>query len=162
MKFLVKLLPAKHGICWLFWIKIFLKFSEQRNSIPEVLYRSSCWLINAVMKYLSFRTSASKLESVNASLLEIALRQKYFSKKLSTSEKQWYWKMHLDGRFWKPLYFGNIPEWLLVKDNCKVVFINSNGYRHILYISNCGVILKRNEIFFKKVNVLAESVSTQN
>ena len=32
--------------------------------------------------------------------------------------------MHLDGWFWAQLYFGNILEWLLLKDNCKDIFIN--------------------------------------
>ena len=31
--------------------------------------------------------------------------------------------MHQDGCFWGQLYFGNIPEWLLLKDSCKDIFI---------------------------------------
>ena len=38
-------------------------FLEQKSSFLEVLYRSSCSLINAVMKYLNFHTSTSKLGS---------------------------------------------------------------------------------------------------
>ena len=56
MKFSVKLLLANMGF-------VVPRFSEQKSSFLEVLYRSSCSLINAVMKYLNFHTSTSKLGS---------------------------------------------------------------------------------------------------
>ena len=31
--------------------------------------------------------------------------------------------MHFDGCFWGWLYFGNIPEWLLLEGSCKDLFI---------------------------------------
>ena len=31
--------------------------------------------------------------------------------------------MHQDGCFWEQLYFRNIPQWLLLKDSCKDIFI---------------------------------------
>ena len=56
MKFSVKLLLANMGF-------VVPRFSEQKSSFLEVLYRSSCSLINAVIKYLNFHTSTSKLGS---------------------------------------------------------------------------------------------------
>ena len=56
MKFSVKLLLANMGF-------VVPRFSEQKSSFLEVLYRSSCSLINAVMKYLNFHTSTLKLGS---------------------------------------------------------------------------------------------------
>ena len=104
-------------------IKFFPRLSEHKSSFPEVLYRSSCLLINAVMKYLNFRSSGSKL---HANLLIIALWYSYFSSNFSTSAailKQRYWKRYLDGCFWGQFYVGNISERLLLKDSCKDLFI---------------------------------------
>ena len=56
MRFSVKLLLANMGF-------VVPRFSEQKSSFLEVLYRSSCSLINAVMKCLNFHTSTSKLGS---------------------------------------------------------------------------------------------------
>ena len=56
VKFSVKLLLANMGF-------VVPRFSEQKSSFLEVLYRSSCSLINAVIKYLNFHTSTSKLGS---------------------------------------------------------------------------------------------------
>ena len=41
-----------------------MRFSEHGSSFLEELYKSSCSLINAVMKYLNFRSSGLKLDSV--------------------------------------------------------------------------------------------------
>ena len=63
LKFSVKLLPAN------MWFVNYsgLKFSPdfQNTEKLEVFYKSKCsTLTNAVMKYLNFRSSASKLESI--------------------------------------------------------------------------------------------------
>ena len=51
-----KVVACQHGICC---PQIF----RPKSSFLEVLYRSSCSLINAVIKYLNFHTSTSKLGS---------------------------------------------------------------------------------------------------
>ena len=56
MEFSVKLLLTNMGF-------IAPRFLEQKSSFLEVLYRSSCSLINAVIKYLTFHTGTSKLGS---------------------------------------------------------------------------------------------------
>ena len=56
MKFSVKLLVTYMGF-------IVPRFLEQKSSFLEVLYRSSCSLINAVIKYLTFHIGTSKLGS---------------------------------------------------------------------------------------------------
>ena len=61
---LSKVVPCQHEICEWFQNKISYRFSEHRRSFLEVLCRISCSLINAVMKYLNFCSSSSKLESV--------------------------------------------------------------------------------------------------
>ena len=66
MKFSVKLLLANMGF-------VVPRFSEQKSSFLEVLYRSSCSLINAVMKYLNFHTSTSKLGSKYVRVFKVFL-----------------------------------------------------------------------------------------
>ena len=51
-----RVVACQHGICC---PQIF----RTESSFLEVLYRSSCSLINAVIKYLNFHTSTSKLGS---------------------------------------------------------------------------------------------------
>ena len=51
-----KVVACQHGICC---PQIF----RTKSSFLEVLYRSSCSLINAVIKYLNFHTSTPKLGS---------------------------------------------------------------------------------------------------
>ena len=62
VKFSVKLLPAK--MRFVFWIENLSSFSESRSSFLELLWRSSCSLTNAVVKYLNFCSRGSELESV--------------------------------------------------------------------------------------------------
>ena len=66
MKFSVKLLLANMGF-------VVPRFSEQKSSFLEVLYRSSCSLINAVMKCLNFHTSTSKLGSKYVCVFKVFL-----------------------------------------------------------------------------------------
>ena len=92
------------------------------------------------MKYLNFRSSASRLESVTCkkkkkkSLLKIALRHNNFSKNFTTSVEQRYWKIHPDGCFWWELCFGILPEWLLLKNSCKDKFILRRTYTMKLFL----------------------------
>ena len=60
------------------------------------------------MKYLNFATVAQIWRALHESLLQIALRHRYFSKNFTISAEQQ--KMHQDGSFWEQLYFGNIAE----------------------------------------------------
>ena len=56
---LCKVVVYQHGVYWFFQI-----FKTQRRFLEEI-YKSSCpGLINAAMKYLNFRDSGSKLESI--------------------------------------------------------------------------------------------------
>ena len=60
---------------------------------------------------------------MHASLLKIAFHHRYFSKNFTISAEQQYWKMHQEGWYWGQLYFGDIPEWLLLKDSCNHIFV---------------------------------------
>ena len=95
-------------------------FTTQKNFL-EVIYKRSCSaLINVVMKYLNFCSSGSKLESITYKFTNFTYTVIF--QRISLSVKQYYWKMHPDGCFWWQLYFGNFPEWLLLKDSCKDIF----------------------------------------
>ena len=86
--------------------------------------------LNLSVKNLNAVVAQSWIES-HASLLKIALHHRYFSKNFNITVEQQYWKMHQDGCFWGQLYFGNIPEWLLLKDSCKDIFTLRRAYRWI-------------------------------
>ena len=112
-----------------------------------MIYKNSCSaLINAVVKYLNFRSSDSKLENVTCKFTaKIALRYSNFSKNFTISVEQRYSKMHPDGCFWWKLYFGNSPKWLLL--NKFIVFRNIFRsivvpWLHIFYISYCDMWLQ--------------------
>ena len=53
----------------------------------------------------------------------MALCQRYISHNLPTSQEQRYWKIHFDGCFWEHVYFGNIPEWLLLKTTATIYLL---------------------------------------
>ena len=57
------------------------------------------------MKYLNSAEVAQTWGALDASLLKVALRQRYFMKKFTISAEQRYLKMHQDGCFWGQLYF---------------------------------------------------------
>ena len=67
---------------------------------------------------------AQSWRALHGSLLKIAIRHRCFSKNFAISAEQRYWKTHFDGCFCEQLYFGNFPEWLLLKDSCKDIFIH--------------------------------------
>ena len=112
---LSKVLACQHGIWLLFGIKIFPRFSEHRSSFLEVLYRSCCSaLMNDVMKYLHFRISGSKLESITCKFHKNRTPSQVFFKEFHhkcrpAKLKNVTWCLLL-----KKLYFGNILEWLLL------------------------------------------------
>ena len=59
----------------------FLQIFRTQKSFLEVIYKSSCSaIINAVMKYLNFRSSGSKLESVTCKFTKICTPSQYFFK----------------------------------------------------------------------------------
>ena len=64
------------------------------------------------MKYLNFRSRASKLESITCTFTKSHTPSEVFSEEFSE-----------DGCFWGQLYFRNTPQWLLLKDSCKDIFI---------------------------------------
>ena len=66
MKFSVKLVLANMGF-------VVPRFSEQSSSFLEVLCRTTCSLINAVMKYLNFHTSTSQLGSKSVRVFKVLL-----------------------------------------------------------------------------------------
>ena len=54
--------------------------------------------------------------------------------------------MHQDGCFWGQLYFQNIPQWLLLKDSCKDIFIlEILGYTRFTFLTRRHV--KEERIF---------------
>ena len=85
----------------------------------------------------------SQLETVTCKITKNRTRHSNFSKNFTISAEQRYWKMHPGGCFWQQLYFGNFPEWLLLKDSCKDIFIleilsyttvtRNNTVAHILH-----------------------------
>ena len=98
--------------------------SKHRSSFLEVFCRSCCSaLINAVMKYNFSAAVVQSWRVLHGNLLKIALHHRYFSKNFTTVAEQRYWKMYLDGCFWRRIYFGNIPAWLLLKGSFKHIFI---------------------------------------
>ena len=111
-----------------------------------VFYFSSCisstlqaTLINTVIRYLNLRSSGSKLESVTCKFTK-NLCHSNFSKSFIISAAQRYWKMHLHGCFWWQLCLGNFPEWLLLNDSCKEIFILeilSYTYFTFLIVTSC-------------------------
>ena len=95
----------------------FPRFSEHRSSFLEVLYRSICSLINAVMKLWIFATVGQNWRVLHANLLKSYSITVFFHKCWAAILKV------ADGCFWGQLYFGNISEWLLLSDSCKAKFI---------------------------------------
>ena len=45
--------------------------------------------------------------------------------------------MDQDCCFWGQLYFGNIPEWLLLKDRCKdmIIVLEILGYKEFAFLT---------------------------
>ena len=120
---LIKVVAYEHGFCQLFRIKIFPRYPEHRRAFLKVFYKSSCLSLITVMKYLNFHSNGWR--ALHGSLLKIALRHRCFWKNFIISAEHLYWKLHLDGCFWGQLYFGNFPQWLLLKDSCKDIQILS-------------------------------------
>ena len=90
--------------------------SKHGSSFLGVFCRSCCSaLINAVMKYNFSAEVVQSWRVLRGNLLKIVLHHRYFSKSFTTVVEQLYWKMYLDGCFWRRIYFGNIPAWLLLK-----------------------------------------------
>ena len=150
MKFSVKLLPAN------MWFVNYsrLKFSPdfQNTEKLEVFYKSSrSTLINAVMKYLNFRSSASKLESITCK----------FTKSRTPSEvvfEEFHYKC-------RTAILKNASRWLVVGTTLfskyspmaasqrllqRYIYLR-NSRLYMFYISYPDIMLKRNEfllIFF--------------
>ena len=135
VKFSVKLLPTDMG----FVNSSRLKFSPDFQNTEELSrgdLQKKLFSINAVMKYLNFSSSASKLESVTCRFTQIALHHSNFSKNVTIIAEQRYWKIHPDGVFWWQLYFGKFPEGLLLKDGCKDIFIiEILSYTYFAYLT---------------------------
>ena len=97
-----------------------------------MLYKSSrSTLLNAVMKYLNFRSSGSKLETITNKFTKSRTPSEVFFEEFHYKCGAAILKMHEDGCFWEQLYFRK--------------------QLHIFYISYSDVMLKRNEflwIFF--------------
>ena len=98
--------------------------SKHRSSFLEVFCRSCCSaLINAVMKYNFSAAVVQSWRVLHGNLLKIALHHRYFSKNFTILAEQRYWKMYLDGCFWRRIYFENIPAWLLLKSSHGRIFV---------------------------------------
>ena len=87
-----------------------------------MFYKSSRGtLINAVMKYLNFQSSASKLESCKFAKTrtpsEVVFEEFHYKGRTAVLKNASRWL--LLGQ----LYFQNIPQWLVLKDSCKDIFI---------------------------------------
>ena len=90
------------------------------------------------MKYLNFRRSGSKLESITCKFTKNRTPSQLFLKEFTISA---------EGCFWGQIYFGNIPEWLLFKDSCnKYIYFKISKLR-IFYISYFDVMLKEGRMF---------------
>ena len=126
-----------------------LKFSQifrTQRSFLEVFYKSSrSTLINAVMKYLNFRSSASKLETITCK----------FTKSRTLSEV-FFEEFHYKCR---TAILKNASRWLLLGTTLfskyssmaasqrqlqRYIYFR-NSRLHMFYISYSDVMLKRNE-----------------
>ena len=98
--------------------------SKHRSNFLEVLCRNCCSaLINALMKYSFSVAVVQSWRMFHRNLLKIALHHRYFSKNFTILAEQRYWKMYLDGCFWRRIYFENIPAWLLLKSSHGRIFV---------------------------------------
>ena len=114
------------GIC-LISPDVLLKFSPAFQNLEAVsrgvlqkLY-SGKWCDEI---YSSPVPIVKRRKGLHAYLLKIELHHRHTSKNLTKSSEQRNWKMHLDEYFKGELLFENIPEWLLLKSNCKDIFIS--------------------------------------
>ena len=123
--------------------------SKHRSSFLEVFCRSRCSVLINVMKYSFSPAVVQSWWALHANLLKIALHHRYFSKNFTTSAEQRYWKMHLDGCFWIRIYFGNIPEWLLLKGSHKDLFI-LEILTYILHFLLWRQVKEEQKLFFSK------------
>ena len=119
------------------WLLLYAEADFQRCSAEVVVQRIK-WPV-------LFRSRVQSWRALHANLIKMALHHRYFSNNFTTGAEQWYWKIHLDGCFWGRIYFGNIPEWLLLKGSCKHIFILEI---QIFYISYFDVMLKRKEFLW--------------
>ena len=119
--------------------------SKHRNSFLEVFCRCCCsTLINAVMKYSFSAAVVQSWRVLHGNLIKIALHHRYFLKNFTTVAEQRYWKMYLDGCFWRRIYFGSIPAWLLLKSSCRSIFVLDIRTHILHFLLWRHVKLKRN------------------
>ena len=128
-----------------------LKFSPdfQNTEKLEVFYKSSrSTLISAVMKYLNFRSSASKLKSITWKFT-----------KCHTPSKVFFEEFHYKCR---TAILKNASRWLLLGTTLFSKYFSmaafqrqlqryiyfTNSMLHMFYISGSDVILKRNEFLW--------------
>ena len=129
-------------------------FRTQRSFL-EVFYRSSCLaFINGVMKYLDFRSSGSKLESVTCKFTKNSTpSQEFFEEfhykcRTAILKNASRWLLLEIALFWKYPWMAASQRQLLQR---YIYFRNSR--LHIFYISYSDVMLKRNKfllIFLSK------------
>ena len=146
LKFSGKLLPAN---MWLVnysgRINIFPRFSEHREAFLRCSTKLVVQLINAVMKYLNFRNSASKLKSISCK----------FTKTRTPSEVV-FEEFHCKCR---TAILKNASRWLLLGTTLfskyssmaasqrqlqRYIYFR-NSRLHMFYISYSDVMLKRSE-----------------
>ena len=109
----------KLWIC-LIILNIFLEFSPAFQNTEAAFKRCSTKILvqQIMMKYSSSVPVVKRRKALHANLLKIALHHRNFSKNLTTSLSQQYWKIH-HGFFWGQIFFNSIPEWLLLKGSSK-------------------------------------------
>ena len=75
------------------------------------------------MKYLNFCSSASKLESISCKFTKSYTLSQVFFQEFHYKCRTAILKNASRCCFWRQLYFRKIPQWLLLKDSCKDIFI---------------------------------------
>ena len=108
IKVLSKVVACQQGVCQLFRIKIFPQVFITERSFLEVFYKSNCsTLINTVKKYLNFRSSGAKVESVtckftkNRSSVQVFFEEFHYKRRTAILKNASRWLFLGTTLFWK-------------------------------------------------------------
>ena len=98
------------------------------------------------MKYLNFCSSASKLESISCKFTKSYTLSQVFFQEFHYKCRTAILKNASRCCFWRQLHFRKIPQWLLLKDSCKDIFILEILGTHVLHFLLWGHV-KEERIF---------------
>ena len=131
-----------------------LKLSQdfQNTEKLEVFYKSSLSaLINAVMKYLNFRSSASKLETITCKFTKSRTLSEVFFEEFDYKRRTAILKNASRWLLLGTTLFSKYSSMVAFQRQLQRYIYFRNSRLHMLYISYSDVMLKKNEflrIFF--------------